>query len=250
MKKKNIVPPSAYLRATAVTAAVLTALYGAPDLADDNGLTEVTVTATRRASSAQNIPISITAVTGEQLEQAGIQDISGLARSMAGVLPGAVNVGNAYSRGIEAELFVSFNTHLSGQVDYTYDQTKLTSYNQLALGGLSVPPPPVGSPLPGTPKNSLAVGLTYGNIMIGSGELRYAINAHYQSSVVPALSATIPVVPGYTMVDTRLSYTLSHWAVTAYCNNLTNNLASARTRIRSTTRSSTRRSSRGPVRSA
>jgi iron complex outermembrane recepter protein len=140
------------------------------------------------------------------------------------VLPGAVNVGNAYSRGVEAEVFVSFNSHLSGQLDYTYDQTKLTSYNPLALAGLAVPPPPVGAPLPGTPKNSLAIGLTYGNVMIGNGELRYAINAHYQSSVVPALSATIPVVAGYTMVDTRLSYTLPHWVVTAYCNNLTNNL--------------------------
>jgi outer membrane receptor protein involved in Fe transport len=26
------------------------------------------------------------------------------------------------------------------------------------------------------------------------------------------------------MVDTRLSYTLPHWVVTVYCNNLTNNL--------------------------
>jgi outer membrane receptor protein involved in Fe transport len=42
--------------------------------------------------------------------------------------------------------------------------------------------------------------------------------------VTPALSATIPVVPGYTMVDTRLSYTYSHYEITAYCNNLTNNL--------------------------
>lgn len=140
------------------------------------------------------------------------------------VLPGAVNVGNAYSRGVEAEVFVSFNSHLSAQLDYTYDQTKLTSYNALALAGLSVPPPPVGAPLPGTPKNSLAIGLTYGNVMMGNGELRYAVNAHYQSSVVPALSATIPVVGGYTMVDTRLSYTLPHWVVTVYCNNLTNNL--------------------------
>src|SRR6267143_1649844 len=72
-------------KVTSVTAAVLTALYGAPSHADDAGLAEVTVTATRRAASAQNVPISITAVTGAQLEQAGIQDISALAHSMAGV---------------------------------------------------------------------------------------------------------------------------------------------------------------------
>jgi iron complex outermembrane recepter protein len=140
------------------------------------------------------------------------------------VLPGAINVGNAYSRGVEAEMFFAVDRHLGAQLDYTYDQTKLTSYNALVADGLSVPPPPVGAPMPGTPKNSVAVTLTYGNVMIANGEMRYSVSAHYQSPVTPALSATIPVVPGYTMVDTRLSYTYSHYEITAYCNNLTNNL--------------------------
>jgi outer membrane receptor protein involved in Fe transport len=140
------------------------------------------------------------------------------------VLPGAINVGNAYSRGIEAEAFLAIDRHLSAQVDYTYDQTKLTSYNSYVGEAVSVPLPPVGGPMPGTPKNSAAVTLTYGNIMIANGEMRYSVSAHYQSPVTPALSATIPVVPGYTMVDTRLSYTYSHYEITAYCNNLTNNL--------------------------
>jgi iron complex outermembrane receptor protein len=97
------------------------------------------------------------------------------------VLPGAINVGNAYSRGVEAEMFFAVDRHLSAQVDYTYDQTKLTSYNALVAEGLSVPPPPVGGPMPGTPKNSAAVTLTYGNIMIANGEMRYSVSAHYQS---------------------------------------------------------------------
>ena len=75
-----------------VTAAVLTALYGAPSFGDESNapaatgmLEEVIVTATRRAVSAQDLPISITAVTGNTLEQAGIQDVAALAHSMAGV---------------------------------------------------------------------------------------------------------------------------------------------------------------------
>src|ERR1700732_4947916 len=71
--------------ATSVTAAVMAALYGSPASADDAALQEVVVTATRRALSVQDVPISITAVTGAALEQAGIQDIAGLARSVAGV---------------------------------------------------------------------------------------------------------------------------------------------------------------------
>lgn len=141
------------------------------------------------------------------------------------VLPASLNIGDAFSRGLETELFASFTEHLSGQLDYTYDQTKLTSLSPLfTFPNVSVPPPAIGSPLPGTPKNSIALGLEYGHVQFAEGEFRYAVNAHYQSDVVPALSATVPTVAGYTIVDTRLSFTRSHWMGTLYVNNLTNNL--------------------------
>ena len=140
------------------------------------------------------------------------------------VLPGAINVGDAYSRGVEAEIFAALTRHFSAQLDYTYDQTRVTSFNPLALQGLSVAPPAVGAPLPGTPKTSLAVSLEYGHVDIAGGNLRYSITAHYQSSLVPALSATIPTVPGYTMLDTRLSFAKSQWLATVYVDNLTNRL--------------------------
>jgi outer membrane receptor protein involved in Fe transport len=140
------------------------------------------------------------------------------------VLPAGINVGNAYSRGFETELYYKITDHFSAQFEYTYDKTKLTSYSDVAIAGLSVTPPPPGGPLPGTPKTSLAIGLEYGHIQISDGELRFAVNAHYQSAVLPALSATIPTVPGYTMVDTRATYTISHWMGTLYCNNVTNQI--------------------------
>jgi len=139
-------------------------------------------------------------------------------------LPGAINVGEAYSRGLESELYGVFTEHLSAQIDYTYDETKLTSLNPLALTGLSVPPPAIGSPLPGTPKTTAAAALEYGHVHVGEGELRFAINAHYQSALTPALSATIPTVAGYTMVGARLGFTQSHWQSTLYVDNLTNQL--------------------------
>jgi outer membrane receptor protein involved in Fe transport len=140
------------------------------------------------------------------------------------VLPAGINVGNAYSRGFETELFYKLTQHFSAQLEYTYDQTKLTSYSAVALAGLSVPPPAPGGPLPGTPKNSAAVGLEYGHIELDGGELSFAVNAHYQSVVIPALSATIPHVPGYTMADARATYALSHWRASLYVDNLTNNV--------------------------
>jgi outer membrane receptor protein involved in Fe transport len=141
------------------------------------------------------------------------------------ILPGVINVGEAYSRGLELELDALLTTHLTAHLGYTYDMTKLTELNPLYVppnvAGL---PPAIGSPLPGTPKSSLAVGLDVGHIALAGGELRYAINAHYQSQVSSGLSSSIPPVAGYTVADTRLSFALPHWVVTGYVNNLTNNL--------------------------
>ena len=99
---------------SSLTAAVLTALYAAPAGAapvasEDNALEEVVVTASRRAVSAQDLPISITAVSGATLEMAGIQDMAGLAHSMAGVNftdkgPfGGVNGSTLIIRGLNSE---------------------------------------------------------------------------------------------------------------------------------------------------
>ena len=139
-------------------------------------------------------------------------------------LPGAVNIGEAYSRGFESELLAAITAHLTAQLDYTYDVTKLTEYSPLALLGLTVAPPPPGSPLPGTPKNSLAARVEYGHVHMGPGELRFELNAYYRSSLIPALSATIPTVPGYTMLGARIGYQLPHWTLTLWGDNLTNEI--------------------------
>jgi iron complex outermembrane recepter protein len=141
------------------------------------------------------------------------------------VLPAALNIGDAQSRGVEMEFNASLTRHWMAHLSYTYDQTKLKTVSDLfSYPNTSVPAPPPGSPLPGTPKNSAALGMEYGHIPVAGGELEFAANAHYQSRVVPALSATVPTVPGYTMVDSRITFTLPHWFATVYVNNVTNNL--------------------------
>jgi iron complex outermembrane recepter protein len=141
------------------------------------------------------------------------------------VLPGALNIGNGYSRGLELELETLLTAHLTAHLDYTYDQTKFTTASALfALPNTSFPPSAPGGPLPGTPLNSIAGGIEYGHVKYAGGEFRYAINAHYQSAVLPALSETVQTVAGYTMLDTRLSYAHSHWVTSLYCSNLTNTL--------------------------
>jgi len=141
------------------------------------------------------------------------------------VLPAALNIGQAYSRGVEMELSANVTEHLAAQLGYTYDKTALTSIaSTFQYPDVSVPAPAVGTALPGTPKSSVALGLEYGHVQLAGGEWRAAVNAHYQSRVIPALSATVPTVAGYTLVDTRLSYEISHVTATLFVNNVTNNL--------------------------
>jgi outer membrane receptor protein involved in Fe transport len=139
------------------------------------------------------------------------------------VLPASLNAGDAYSRGLEAEFYARVTEHFNVQLDYTYDQTKLTSLNPLFVYPNAVAvPAAVGSPLPGTPKNSLALDLQYGHVPLAGGYLMYAISGHYQSSQSSALTASELDVAGYTMLDTRLSYQREHWQATLYVRNLTN----------------------------
>jgi iron complex outermembrane receptor protein len=99
---------------SSLTAAILTVLYGAParaaaDASDDTALAEVVVTASRREVSAQDLPIAITAVSGAALDQAGIQDMAGLAHMMSGVNYtdrgpfGGVNGSTLIMRGLNSE---------------------------------------------------------------------------------------------------------------------------------------------------
>ena len=141
------------------------------------------------------------------------------------VLPGSLNIGEAYSRGVETEIEALITPYFEVQLDYTYDHTRLTSLDPLFVQpNVSAPPPAVGSPLPGTPKSSVALSLQYSQPLSVGGEVQFGVSGHYQSAVLPALSATVPTVGGYTLVDARIAYQRSHWWTTFYVNNLTNNL--------------------------
>jgi iron complex outermembrane receptor protein len=141
------------------------------------------------------------------------------------VVPGVLNIGDGYSRGLELEADAVLTQHLTTHLGYTYDETKLTKLSPLYVSpNVAGTPPTVGTVLPGTPKSSVALGFEYGHVPLAGGELRYAINAHYQSATTSALSSSIPPVAGYTMLDTRLSFALPHWVVTVYVDNLADNI--------------------------
>jgi len=76
----------------------------AADTNDADAIQEITVTATRRSESLQDVPITIQAVTGEQLKQLSVSTLDDLLKytpnvTFAGNLPGG---GNIFMRGLSA----------------------------------------------------------------------------------------------------------------------------------------------------
>jgi outer membrane receptor protein involved in Fe transport len=139
-------------------------------------------------------------------------------------IPGVINIGDGFSRGVELEFDGNLAPHLFGQVSYTYDDTKLTTLSEQALVGSTVPPE-VGGRLPGTPQNSAFVDVEYRQSVAGSYEVRYGIDGHYQSQITPSLTATNPRAGGYTTVDTNLTVLKDSWRLALYVDNVTNALA-------------------------
>ena len=78
--------PGAALLAGSVSMFATLANAQTPAVTDDSGgLAEVVVTAQKRSSTVQDTPISITAVTGADLQDRGIADVSALAAATPGV---------------------------------------------------------------------------------------------------------------------------------------------------------------------
>jgi len=102
---------------------------------------------------------------------------------------------------VELDLNASIAAASRGKVGpYTYDQTKLTSFDFIFSQNVTrrrLPPP--GGPLPGTPRNSVEGGLDSGT---STWQARTSLRHRraYRSQVLSSISETAPIVPPYHML--------------------------------------------------
>ena len=82
MSKSCSFPKTALSRSVMLASVVVSGTLIAPNLASAQSgpaaLEEVVVTATKRSTSVQDVPIAITVMTSETLENAGVNDILAL----------------------------------------------------------------------------------------------------------------------------------------------------------------------------
>ena len=89
-RSKSFSPAPAFLAAllpfaTWFAPAIVKAAAATADAAQDTGLEEITVTAEKYKSTIQNTPISLSALSGEQLDSAGITSVEAMAREVPGL---------------------------------------------------------------------------------------------------------------------------------------------------------------------
>jgi iron complex outermembrane recepter protein len=102
--------------------------------AQSENLQEVIVTAQKREENIQAVPISMTAVTGEELEQAGVTNVSDIARLVPGlsVARAGPDQNNIYIRGI------SSSVGLEDTVGYYVDEVPVSSPLSFSTSTLDV----------------------------------------------------------------------------------------------------------------
>lgn len=92
----------------------LTLTFSHAVFAQGNVLEEITVTATRRAQGVQDIPYNISAMTGEQLEAAGVVSLSDLTRTIPGIAYADLGIRSA---GVNNQLILrGLNANAQGSI--------------------------------------------------------------------------------------------------------------------------------------
>lgn len=113
MSKANGDRSTAQRACGAMIAAVL-AVGATAVQAQDSGIEEIMVTATRRSQSIQDIPYNISAMSGDQLEEAGITSLTDLARTIPGVAYADLGIRSA---GVNNQLILrGLNANAQGSI--------------------------------------------------------------------------------------------------------------------------------------
>jgi outer membrane receptor protein involved in Fe transport len=139
------------------------------------------------------------------------------------VLPAVINVGNGYSRGLDLALSGYLTDHIFGQINYSLNESKLTSISAVAVDSASSPFVG-GGRFPGVPEDVLNWRFEYQQRVGSDLELRYGVDGNYRSGSPSTISAVSAQVPGFAMWDLYVGASYKAWTARIFCNNVNNTL--------------------------
>jgi outer membrane receptor protein involved in Fe transport len=134
-----------------------------------------------------------------------------------------VNVGDATSDGLEAEINGYVTDNLDVVVSYSYNDTELDSLSStlqefVADGTLFAEVVP-GVSLPGTTRNSLFLGANY-HQQLGESEIVYSLNGSYRGSTESTLDIYSTRVDSFWLWNAAVAWRSDQWDVRAFLNNM------------------------------
>ncbi|MBN7796574.1 TonB-dependent receptor [Parahaliea mediterranea] len=135
-----------------------------------------------------------------------------------------VNVGEAQSRGVEAEFSGHLSDNLEIRTSYTYNDTELKSLSPTLLefiaDGTSFVAVEPGVALPGASEHTLYLGANYFQDLANGWELVYGVNASYRSDAESSLETSKVTLDGFWLVNAGLNLNADQWSLRAFVNNV------------------------------
>lgn len=135
-----------------------------------------------------------------------------------------VNVGDAKSRGIEAELQGRIGDNMDINLGYSYIDTELKSLSDTLLefleDGTSFADIVPGVPLPGASKHNLFMGTNYYQELSGGNQMQYSLNTSYRSKAESTLSTDSVELDSFWLWNASASLIMEQWTVRAFINNI------------------------------
>ncbi|MEP0201613.1 MAG: TonB-dependent receptor [Halioglobus sp.] len=135
-----------------------------------------------------------------------------------------VNVGDATSRGVEAEVNGYVTDNIDVTLSYTYNDSELDSLSnnlkEFTADGTLFAEVDEGASLPGTSDNALYLGANYHQALSNGMEAVYSINGSFRDSTESSLDVYSVEVDSFWLWNSAIALNTETWNVRAFVNNL------------------------------
>jgi iron complex outermembrane recepter protein len=138
-------------------------------------------------------------------------------------IPAVLNVGDGFSRGVDLALSGYITSHIFGQVNYSFNDCKLTTVAPLVYE-VATAPFEGGGRFPGVPEQQLNWRFEYRQDIDEKWQLHYGVDGNARTGSSSTISSNSSRVPGFSMWDLYLIATNGNLSARLFVDNVANTL--------------------------